>query len=142
MITAACAYRCPMQTTFPILRYHDARAAIRWLCTAFGFHEVFSVPESGPVVRHAQLQLGMNVIMLGSVRPNDGMTTPREAGSATQALAVYVEDVTEHYERAVAAGAEVAQPPMKTDFGSTEYSTRDPEGHLWTFSDYLPDAAR
>jgi uncharacterized glyoxalase superfamily protein PhnB len=131
-----------MQTIFPILRYHDARAAIRWLCTAFGFHEVFSVPESGPVVRHAQLQLGTNVIMLGSVRPNDGMTTPREAGSATQALAVYVEDVTEHYERAVAAGAEVAQLPMKTDFGSIEYSTRDPEGHLWTFSNYLPDAAR
>jgi uncharacterized glyoxalase superfamily protein PhnB len=142
VITAACAYRCPVQTIFPILRYHDARAAIRWLCTAFGFHEVFSVPESGPVVRHAQLQLGTNVIMLGSVRPNDGMTTPREAGSATQALAVYVEDVTEHYERARAEGAEITAPLAKTDFGFVEYHARDPEGHLWTFSNYLPEAAR
>jgi len=131
-----------MQTIFPILRYRDARAAIRWLCAAFGFHEVFSVPESGQVVRHAQLQLGTNVIMLGSVRPNDGMTTPQEAGTATQALAVYVEDVAEHYERAQANGADIVAPPAKTDFGSFEYHASDPEGHLWTFSDYLPDTVR
>jgi uncharacterized glyoxalase superfamily protein PhnB len=44
-----------MQTIFPILRYHDARAAIRALCAAFGFVEVFSVPEAGPFVRHAEI---------------------------------------------------------------------------------------
>jgi uncharacterized glyoxalase superfamily protein PhnB len=131
-----------MQTIFPLLRYADARDAIRWLCAAFGFREVFSVPESGPLVRHAQLQLGTNIIMLGSVRPNDGMTTPRELGSATQALCVYVEDVAAHYERALAAGAEIASPPKATDFGAVEYHVTDPEGHLWTFSNYLPDAVR
>ena len=51
-----------MQKIFPILRYSDARAAIQWLCSAFGFVEMFSVPESGQVVRHAQLKLGANVI--------------------------------------------------------------------------------
>ena len=60
-----------MQTIFPILRYNDARAAIRWLCETFGFVEVFSVPESGPVVRHAQLRLGSNIIILGP----SGLTT-------------------------------------------------------------------
>jgi uncharacterized glyoxalase superfamily protein PhnB len=138
----AFTYRYAMQTIFPILRYRDARAAIRWLCAAFGFHEVFSVPENGPVVRHAQLQLATNVIMLGSVRPNDGMTTPQEAGTATQALAVYVDDVVAHYERAIAAGAEVAAPPATTDFGFIEYHASDPEGHLWTFSNYLPDGVK
>jgi len=131
-----------MQTIFPLLRYNDARAALAWLCAAFGFREVFAVPESGPHVRHAQLQLGTNIMMLGSVRPNDGMSTPHEAGTATQGLCVYVEDVAAHYERALAAGAEIACPPMKTGFGFTEYYTRDPEGHLWTFSNYLPDAVR
>jgi len=57
-----------MQTIFPILRYNDGRAAIRWLCATFGFVERFSVPDSGPLVRHAQLKLGSNIIMLGSVR--------------------------------------------------------------------------
>jgi uncharacterized glyoxalase superfamily protein PhnB len=63
-----------MQTIFPILRYDDARAAIRFLCTAFGFAEVFSVPETGPIVRHAQLRLGTNIIMAGSVRPGRART--------------------------------------------------------------------
>ena len=33
----------------------DARAAIRWLCAAFGFVERCCIPEDGPFVRHAQL---------------------------------------------------------------------------------------
>ena len=130
-----------MQTIFPILRYDDARGAIRWLCAAFGFVEVFSVPESGEVVRHAQLRLGTNVIMLGSTRPDDGMASPHVVGGATQALSVYVEDLDAHYERARSAGAEIASPPRATDFGSREYHVRDPEGHPWTFGTYLPDSS-
>ncbi|MEK6374859.1 MAG: VOC family protein [Acidobacteriota bacterium] len=128
-----------MQTIFPLLRYADARAAIRWLCTAFGFRELFSVPESGPFVRHAQLSLGTNLIMLGSVR-DDGVGTPQALGASTQALCVYVPDLDEHFERARLAGAEIMSPPQDTDFGSREYHVRDPEGHLWTFGTYLPSS--
>ena len=131
-----------MQTIFPVLRYDDARGAIRWLCAALGFTEAFSVPESGPIVRHAQLKLATNIIMLGSTRPDDGMVSPGGLGVATQALCVYVEDLDAHFERARSAGAEVAGPPQDTDFGSREYHARDVEGHLWTFGTYLPAAAR
>ena len=127
-----------MQTIFPILRYHDARGAIRSLCAAFGFVEVFSVPEAGPFVRHAQLSLGTNVVMLGSVRPGECLGSPGTTGIATQALSVYVEDVDAHFERARAAGAEITSPPRDTDFGSREYHVRDLEGHPWTFGTYLP----
>lgn len=130
-----------MQTIFPILRYNDARSAIRWLCATFGFIEVFSVPESGQIVRHAQLKLGTNVIMLGSVRPDDGMTSPQQLGVATQALSVYVDDLNAHFERARAAGAQITSPPKDTDFGSREYHVRDLEGHLWVFSRYRPGAS-
>ena len=73
-----------MQTIFPILRYNDARGAIRWLCAAFGFIELFAVPESGQFVRHAQLKLGTNVIILGSVRPDERMASPQVLGAATR----------------------------------------------------------
>ena len=129
-----------MQTIFPILRYNDARGAIRSLCATFGFVELFSVPESGQIVRHAQLKLGANVIMLGSVRPDDGMGSPQALGSATQALYVYVDNLDAHFERARSAGAEITSPPKDTDFGSREYHVRDLEGHPWTFGTYLPDA--
>lgn len=128
------------QTIFPVLRYRDAREAIRWLCTAFGFVESFSVPETGPIVRHAQLRLGTNVIMLGSVRSDDELKSPEALGAATQALYVVVDDVDAHFEKARLAGAQVASPPGDTDFGSRDYHVRDPEGHAWTFGTYRPNA--
>jgi uncharacterized glyoxalase superfamily protein PhnB len=130
-----------MQTIFPILRYRDPRAAIRWLRAAFGFEEVFSVPEAGDFVRHAQLRLGTNIIMLGSVRPDDGLVSPLSVGAATQALCVYVEDLVAHYRRAEAAGAKISAPPKNTDFGSCEYHAKDLEGHLWTFGTYRPSTS-
>ena len=131
-----------MQTIFPVLRYNDARAAIRLLCATFGFVELFSVPESGEFVRHAQLKLGTNIIMLGSVRPDERMTSPQVLGTATQALYVYVDDLDAHFERARSAGAEITNPPKDTSFGAREYHARDLEGHYWTFGTYLPDADR
>jgi uncharacterized glyoxalase superfamily protein PhnB len=131
-----------MQTIFPILRYNDARGAIQSLCATFGFVELFSVPESGPFVRHAQLKLGTNIIMVGSVRPDERMASPQVLGAATQALCVYVDDLDAHFHRALSAGAEITSPPGDTGFGSRDYHARDPEGHLWTFGTYLPDAGR
>jgi uncharacterized glyoxalase superfamily protein PhnB len=109
----------------------------------FGFVELFSVPESGPSVRHAQLKLGTNIVMLGSVRPGEGMTSPQAArGVTTQALYVYVEALDAHYERARRAGAQIVTPPVDTDFGTREYHARDVEGHLWTFGTFLPTAGQ
>ena len=127
-----------MQTIFPLLRYRDARAAIRWLCAAFGFVERCCIPDDGPFVRHAQLQVGENIIMLGSVRADDGITSPEASGAATQMLAVYVKDPDAHYDRANAAGAKILYPLKDTDFGSREYHVLDLEGHPWTFGTYRP----
>ncbi len=128
-----------VQTIFPLLRYRDARMAIQWLCEAFGFVELFAVPEAGDVVRHAQLRFGSKVIMLGSVRPGDGITSPDAIGISTQALCVFVDDVDAHFNRAQLAGAEIIDPPGGTEFGSREYRTRDLEGHIWTFGTYHPE---
>lgn len=49
-------------------------------------------------------------------------------------------DVDVVYERARDAGADVVQPPRDTEFGSGvgsyTFTTRDPEGNLWTFGTY------
>jgi len=122
-----------VQTIVPILRYRDARGAIRSLCACFGFVELFSEPPSGDVVRHARLQLGTNEIMVGSIRPGDGIESPLELGAATQGLCVYVDDVDAHFQRARAAGAAIDGAPEDTAFGRT-YQVTDIEGHPWTFS--------
>jgi uncharacterized glyoxalase superfamily protein PhnB len=131
-----------MQTIFPILRYDDARAGIQSLGAMFGFIELFPAPGSGPGVRHARLRPGTNVVMLGSVRPDEGVASPQALGAATQALYVYVEDLGAHDERARSAGAHIVSPPADTDFGSREYHARDVEGHPWTFGTFLPTAGQ
>ena len=40
-----------------------------------------------------------------------GMLSPREAGSATMGVFIYLDDVDAHHARAQAAGAEIVQPP-------------------------------
>ena len=125
-----------MQTIFPILRYNDARHAIRWLCHSFGFVEVFTVPEVGDVVRHARLKLGKNQIMIGTVRSDDGLASPEALGTATQGLYVYVGDVEAHFDRTRTSGAAIISPPKDTNFGTREYYVRDLEGHVWVFGNY------
>jgi uncharacterized glyoxalase superfamily protein PhnB len=130
------------QTIVPLLRYVDARAAIGWLGAAFGFVELFSVPPSGPVVRHAQLGLRGNIVMLGSVRGDVGMERPRTAGTGTQAICVFLGEhgaaVDAHHARAEKAGARIVSAPQDTDFGAREYHVLDCEGHPWTFGTYRP----
>ena len=39
-------------------------------------------------------------------------------------------------ERARAAGAEITAEPHDTDYGSRDFSARDPEGNRWSFGTY------
>lgn len=124
----------------PILRYRDARAALRFLADAFGGTVRFVVPESGDFVRHAQVQVGSGVVMVGTVRPGERLASPGSSGSATHALYVSISDVDAHHSNAVAHGASIRQAPYTNDLGFREYSVADVEGYLWVFGSYRPEA--
>jgi uncharacterized glyoxalase superfamily protein PhnB len=129
------------QVLFPFLRYRDAPAAIDWLVKAFGFSEQMVVPGENGTVAHAQLSFGPGVIMLGTARDDElRIKSPRDLGAVSGGIYVYVEDVEAHCERARAAGAEIVRGLENTDYGSREYTARDPEGHLWGFGTYRPEA--
>jgi uncharacterized glyoxalase superfamily protein PhnB len=127
-----------MQSIYPSLRYRDAPAAIDWLCTAFGFerHQVY---EEDSVVQHAELRFRGGIVMLGSERPGDlerGFGQP--AGQSW--LYVVVDDPDAHYQRSRDAGAEIVRELENQEYGSRDYSARDPEGNLWSFGTYDPSA--
>jgi uncharacterized glyoxalase superfamily protein PhnB len=108
-----------------------------WLGKAFGFTKDLEVPApGGGVVAHAQLSLDGGVIMLGSVREDPG----NPWSGTRQGVYVYVEDVDAHYARAKAAGARIVRELEDTPYGSREYSALDPEGFLWGFGNYRPEA--
>ena len=112
---------------YPALFYRDASAALAWLVRAFGFVERFSMAGEDGKLRHAELSFGPGVIMLGSVRPDQGWMSPLDLGASTQITCVYVAEIDAHYERACVAGAEIVNPIKDTDYGSRGYECRDCE---------------
>lgn len=134
--------RAGLPNIFPALRYRDAPAAIAWLGATCGFEERLVVPGPAGTIGHAELGLGPGTVMLGTAGDDEPVAeSPRDPGAATVGLYVYVDDADAHHARAVAGGAEVVRALEDTDYGSREYTLRDPEGHLWSFGTYLPGAA-
>jgi uncharacterized glyoxalase superfamily protein PhnB len=121
---------------FPSFRYRDAAGAIAWLVDVLGF-EVRAVHEAADrSVAHAELSHGSGLIMLGTDR--DDAFGGRVGGGFTY---IAVEDVDGLYERAVAKGADVLKEITDTDYGSRDFSVRDPEGNVWSFGTYRPSVS-
>src|SRR5271166_4675300 len=130
------------QTIFPSMRYVDAPAAVDWLEKAFGFRRQMVVPGPDGTIAHAQLMYNGAMIMLGSYKDDVfRYKTPRAAEGVTQAPYLRVADIDAHFARANASGAEIVVGLKDTDYGSRDYSARDPEGHLWHFGTYAPDTS-
>ena len=124
------------------LFYEDAAAAIDWLVRAFGFEVQERVEDEQGRIVHSQLVLDGGLIMVGQT----GLQADREfqqspqalGGTNTQSLAVHVDDVDAHCERARAAGAVITMEPATQDYGEgywvdRSYGARDLEGHHWWF---------
>jgi uncharacterized glyoxalase superfamily protein PhnB len=98
------------------------------------------VPGPDGTIAHAQLICNGGLIMLGTFKDDVfHYKTPRSAGGVTQAAYLSVADIDAHFARAKAVGAEIVLELKDTDYGSREFSARDPEGHLWHFGNYSPD---
>jgi uncharacterized glyoxalase superfamily protein PhnB len=125
---------------WPTLRYRDAQAAITFLVEAFGFEKtaVYTGKDES-IVDHAELRWpGGGGVMLGSARPESAIAAlPPGAGS----IYIVVDDPDALYARAKAAGATFALDLHDEDYGSREFTARDPEGVFWSFGTYPGQAA-
>jgi uncharacterized glyoxalase superfamily protein PhnB len=131
-----------MTKIVPALRYRDAPKAIDWLCQAFGFEQHIVVSGKPGTVEHAELSLGDQMIMLGSVRESEFdkyMALPLDIGGrSTVTLYVVVNDPDSHHARALSAGAKIIREPVDQNYGGRDYSCLDIEGHVWSFGTYDP----
>jgi uncharacterized glyoxalase superfamily protein PhnB len=131
-------------TVIPGLQYQDARAAIEFLCTAFGFEKKAVYEGEGGTIAHAELTLGNGMVMLGSVNESAyGKLLKRPSAISGVTMSVYaiVQDADAHFARAKQAGAVITREPVTQDYGGRDYTAKDPEGHVWTFGTYDPWAA-
>lgn len=131
-------------TIIPVLRYHDAPAAIEWLCQAFGFEKRLVVPNEDGTIAHAQLSFGNGMIMLSSASQGDTefarlLKQPDEVeGSTSQTSYVIVSDADAMYAKVKAEGAKIVIEIKDEDYGGRDFSCFDLEGHLWSFGSYDP----
>jgi uncharacterized glyoxalase superfamily protein PhnB len=122
---------------WPVLSYRDARAAITFLTTAFGFEEraAYARDDDPLVIEHAEMRWpGGGGIMFGTAGKDDSPFGRRAPGN--DAVYVVCDDPDGLFRRATGAGAEVVRGLVDEDFGSRGFTVRDPEGNLWSFGTY------
>ncbi|MER5948083.1 VOC family protein [Streptomyces sp. NPDC001904] len=115
-----------------------AVAAIDFYIKAFGAKELFRIDRPDGRVLHAEVSVQGATIMLGDAEA-PLFSAPTTIGGTTVGLHVFVDDVDSLADRAVAAGAELLQPPADQFHGDRTSIMRDPYGHVWVFLTHLED---
>jgi len=122
-------------TITPALSYQDPRAALEFLTRAFGFELDMLIEDEAGNLAHSQMVFGDGRIMVGTEWTDDNKSPKSIGGKCTQTVHIHLkEDIDAHCERARAAGAEIIADPQTQFYGDRTYRARDPEGHIWTFS--------
>jgi RNA polymerase sigma factor (sigma-70 family) len=122
------------------LAYRDEMAAVDHLVGVFGFEEIREARTDlgGHVL--AFLRMGDGVFMIGREDPDvHRIHSPAAIGGSTVQMMVRVRDIDAHYERAVAAGADITMPLEDAFYGERRYEANDPEGHRWHFAERFTD---
>lgn len=125
-------------TFYAFLLCRDADMMIDWLEGTLGCkrREIHRYEDGG--VMHGELELGGSIIMLSSAGVGREPFSALPAGE--RLIYAAIDDPDALHERAVGADAEVVLAPTDTDYGSRDFALRDPEGNVWSFGTYRPQA--
>ena len=125
----------------PGVYYEDARAAMEWLKSALGFEVAEAYEGPGGRIAFAQMAFCGGAVFISSRSKGTAWSA---AGLASICLvAADAEDVRRRYAMAAAVGADFIRElhrsvsPAFPD-GVQQFDVRDPEGHMWTVSEYRP----
>ncbi|PAQ08569.1 VOC family protein [Mesorhizobium temperatum] len=123
--------------------YKNPRAASIWLEKAFGFELSMVVSDADGRLVHSEMRFGDGYIIVDAEWSDHVASPASVAGKNTQSVYVHLKDsIDAHCDRAKAAGAEIVQEPADQFYGERQYRARDPEGHVWTFSQTVRSVPR
>ncbi len=127
------------QRIVPYVLYVDAPAAIAFLKSVCGFEEYLCIPAGEGMIGHAELGYQENRIMLAPAPSKDEPGRADGQPSHYSLVSCYVDDVDAHYAHAKSAGAVIEQEIEDKFYGDRSYSLKDPEGHVWYFTQHVKD---
>jgi PhnB protein len=124
----------------PQLTLDNAAQTIEWYKKALGAEELGRHLSPDGKVAHAVLRIGDSRFMVNDVMMGKG---PKAYGGSPAMLWLYVQDCDALFNRAVAAGANVANGPMgqvqDQFWGDRSGTIVDPEGYQWTIATHKED---
>jgi PhnB protein len=111
-------------TASPYLIVEGAAGTIDFLKRVFGAVELRRFPDASGKLRHAEVRIDDTVIMIADPVPPDWPAIPAN-------VHVYVKDVDATYRRALEAGAESVQEPVKKEDEDKRGGVMDAGGTTW-----------
>jgi PhnB protein len=119
---------------FPMLICRHPEAQVEFCKTAFGAVEGVRRPGKDGKLAHAALTINRAMLIIQGEFSEVASRAPKPDASSPVVIYVYVENVDQVVERAVAAGAKVLIPIKDQFWGDRTARIMDPSGHVWTVS--------
>jgi len=124
----------------PRLFCRDVASEIDFCKTAFGAAELSRRPGPDGTPAHALLTISGQMLMIDAEFPTLPTRAPAQDGTSPVVIFVYVENVDQAIERAVAAGAKILIPVKDQFWGDRTGWIMDPAGHVWTVASRIEEA--
>ena len=119
-------------TVTPSLVVRGAAKAIDFYKKALGAEELVRMPSPDGSIMHAELKIGNSIIFISDEMQMPGAPkSPQTLGGVSGTLNIYVPDVDQTFNQAVAAGGKEAMPVADQFWGDRYGSFVDPFGHVW-----------
>ncbi|HEX7182527.1 MAG TPA: VOC family protein [Thermoanaerobaculia bacterium] len=125
----------------PRLVCRDPAGEIDFCASTFKAVELGRRPGPDGTLAHALMTIGPAMIMIEAEWPALTSRAPIPDGSSPVVIFVYVEDVDQAVERAVAGGAQVLIPPQNQFWGDRTAWIMDPSGHVWTVATRIEETS-
>ena len=133
--------RLPENTSLiiPRLVCRDAAAEMDFCVRTFEAEDLNRRLGPDGKVAHGLLKIGPEMIMIEGEWPSLPSRAPTADGSSPVPVFVYVPDVDQTVERAVANGARILVPLQDQFWGDRIAWFIDPAGHVWTVASRIED---
>ena len=129
-----------VQAVFPMLACQSPEAEMNFCAVVFGAVEQVRRPGPDGSPIHIAMRINGAFLVVQSAFPDVTASRASNAGeSAPVVIFVYVPDVDQAVDRAVAMGAKILLPAEDQFWGDRTARIIDPSGHVWTVASRIEE---